>query len=82
MGTTKTRLVDLPDVLRVEEVARILRIGRNAAYEGVRSGAIPSIKLGRSVRVPKALLERMLKEGGYDAGSPTPLQGEGWDHQG
>jgi len=36
----------------VDEVAGMLRIGRNAAYELVARGEIPSVKVGRLVRVP------------------------------
>ena len=51
---------DQSHVLTVEEAARILRVGRSAAYEGVRSGAIPCVRIGRSIRVPRVALERML----------------------
>ena len=38
-------------LLRVEEVAVSLGIGRTQAYELVHSGEIPSIRIGRLVRV-------------------------------
>lgn len=48
----------LPPILTVEEVASILRIGRNAAYCLVKNGGITSIRVGRSIRIPrKALLQ-------------------------
>ena len=56
----------LPDMLRVEEAAAVLRISRSSAYDEValfqRTGGregLPSIRIGtRSLRVPKqALLE-------------------------
>ena len=50
----------MPDVLTVEETADVLRIGRSAAYAGVRSGDIPAIRVGRKLRVPRHLLERKL----------------------
>jgi excisionase family DNA binding protein len=53
-------LADLPAVLTVEETADVLRIGRTAAYAAIRSGEIPCIKLGRSIRVPKHRLELLL----------------------
>ena len=49
------------------ESVRILGIGRNAAYEGARRGAFPTIKIGKSVRAPKALIDRMLGIGGEAA---------------
>lgn len=54
---------DLPDMLRVDEAADVLRISRSRAYEEVnsylRSGGVeglPSIRIGRSLRVPKRAL--------------------------
>jgi excisionase family DNA binding protein len=44
----------------VEEAAKLLRIGRNQAYEGVASGAIPSVRIGKRIIVPRAALEQML----------------------
>ena len=43
----------LPLALRVEDLMPILGIGRNTAYELVRSGQIRSIKIGRQIRVPR-----------------------------
>lgn len=58
---------DPPVVLTVEEAARILRIGRSAAYEAARrylttGGAegLPVVRLGRRLRVPRPALARML----------------------
>ena len=59
-----------PGFLRVEEAATILRISRSAAYEqaniwlatGGRSG-LPVVRLGRSLRVPWAAIERLLAVG-------------------
>lgn len=51
-------LDDLPVTLRVEELMKLLDIGRNTAYELVRSGRLRSIRVGRQVRIPKnALIE-------------------------
>ena len=44
---------DLPLTMRVEDLMPVLRIGRNAAYELVRSGKIRSIRVGRSIRIPR-----------------------------
>ena len=42
-----------PDMLTVRQVADLLRIGRNTAYELVRAGLVPSVKIGRQIRVSK-----------------------------
>ena len=44
---------EMPITLRVEELMPILHIGRNTAYELVRSGKIRSIKVGRQLRIPR-----------------------------
>lgn len=44
----------------VPEAAQILGIGRSAAYEGARTGEIPTIRIGKRLLVPVAALERML----------------------
>ena len=44
----------------VTEVARILDIGRNLAYEAVARGEIPSIRIGGRILVPVAALEKLL----------------------
>lgn len=49
-----------PKVCTVEEAAKMLRISRSSAYEGVRTGQIPSLKIGKRILVPLAALERML----------------------
>ena len=52
---------ELPLALTVSEVSDVLRIGRNAVYEMVRCGEIPSIKLRKQIRVPKAALRAYLE---------------------
>jgi hypothetical protein len=39
-------------------------LGRNASYEAARRGEIPTIKIGRLLRVPVVALERKLVEAG------------------
>jgi excisionase family DNA binding protein len=54
--------LDLPAVLTVEEAASVLRIGRSAAYQAARSGDLPTIKIGRAIRVPRHRLVELLGE--------------------
>jgi excisionase family DNA binding protein len=54
------RLDDAPDVLTVPEAARLLRCGRNQLYDAIRRGDVPAVRIGRSLRVPRAGLLRML----------------------
>lgn len=74
-----------PDVLTVEEVARILRIGRNSAYAlarqwlstGGREG-LPAVRLGRNVRIPRPALEQLL---GCEIAVPTDGDGSNVDSE-
>ena len=54
---------ELPLTLRVEDLMPILGIGRNTAYELVRSGRIRSIRIGRQLRIPKDALVEYLSGG-------------------
>jgi excisionase family DNA binding protein len=45
----------------VDEAAKVLAISRGTAYEGIRTGQIPSIRIGGRIRVPTAALRRMLQ---------------------
>ena len=54
----------VPDFLRVEEAARVLRIGRTSAYELAReflvtggASGLPVVRIGRQLRVPRHRLE-------------------------
>lgn len=50
----------LPLMLTVKEVARVLRIGRNEAYAAVADGSLPSVRIGRSIRIPRNSLATLL----------------------
>ena len=56
-----------PQTLTVEEAAKVLRIGRTAAYALAREwratkgeSGLPVLELGRTLSVPRAALEAML----------------------
>ncbi|MGI8911249.1 MAG: helix-turn-helix domain-containing protein [Rubrobacteraceae bacterium] len=53
------------EYLKVPEVAEFLQIGRSHAYDLVADGEIPSVRIGRSVRVSRKELERWLEERRY-----------------
>lgn len=66
-------------VLTVPEAGRVLGLGRNASYEAARRGDIPTIRIGKLIRVPKAALNEMLGLGGVGAPfecNPTALPSE------
>ena len=56
MGTTTERLT-----IDVDEAGRLLGISRNAAYQAARTGAIPSLRIGKRVLIPRDAFERFLR---------------------
>ena len=66
----KPGLADNRRTLTVEEAARELGIGRGLAYEAVRTGALPALRVGRRLLVPVAALDRLLASGGKGGSSP------------
>lgn len=51
-----------PLLLRVPEVARTLGIARSLAYEMARDGRLPTIHIGKAVRIPRRRLEAWIEE--------------------
>lgn len=47
---------ELPDLCTPEEVRRFLRIGRNTVYDLIKSGALPCVRFGKLIRIPKTAL--------------------------
>ena len=56
--------------LSVEETSKVLGIGRNLCYERIKTGEIPSLKIGRRLLVPKAALMKMLEGAKDDSSQP------------
>jgi len=50
-------------VLTVKETACRLRISRGLAYEAIRQGIIPSIRIGWRILIPRKALEEMITSG-------------------
>lgn len=49
-------------VYQIAEVAAMLGLSRNAAYQAVQRGEIPAIRIGKRLLVPKASLFKLLGE--------------------
>lgn len=57
MTNTSYRTVeDLPLMLDIKDVAKILGIGKNLAYSLVNSGEIKGLRIGTKIRIPKQSL--------------------------
>ena len=53
---------EIPLIMKVEDLMPILLIGRNTAYELVRSGEIQSIRVGRQIRISRDALIEYIKQ--------------------
>ena len=58
----KTLFDSYPDVVSIEEIQQMLRIGKNAVYQLLKDGAIKSIKVGKRYVVPKKYIVDFLLE--------------------
>ncbi len=49
------------ELLTVEQVQELLKVGRTFAYALVRSGELPSYRVGRLIRIRRRDVERWLE---------------------
>lgn len=66
------------DILTIEELCEILKIGRNRAYELLDTGQIKGFRLGRPWKIPKLSVEHYLKnrlESYYEQAKPSSMPG-------
>ena len=54
----------LPDFLTVPQVAKRLQLGTAKVYGMARSKALPSVRIGGSIRIPRPALERWVNRQG------------------
>ena len=50
------------DILTVEELCGVLKIGKNTAYALLKSGEIKSVKIGRVYKIPKRSVIKYLNK--------------------
>ena len=46
-----------------DELAAMLKVTRQAIYSWIKQGRMESVRIGRTVRIPGAEVERLLREG-------------------
>lgn len=52
---------DLPDILKVPEVAEFLCISENCLREQIRQGRIKVLRFGRAIRIAKSEVLRLME---------------------
>jgi excisionase family DNA binding protein len=57
-----TRLEDCGSFLTVAEAANVLRISVNGTYDLIREGALPAVRNGRRLTVPRVVIERKIAD--------------------
>jgi hypothetical protein len=62
VGKEVIQMDDCKTLTVPEAGRRYFALGRNASYEAARRGEIPTIRIGRLLRVPIVALERKLEE--------------------
>jgi excisionase family DNA binding protein len=55
------KVTDASELLTVPEVAKLLKLSVTFVWREVRAGTLPTIRLGRSVRVTRADLDSYLE---------------------
>ena len=55
------RNCQIPFVMSVQEMAEILRIGRNSAYDLVRSKKVQSVRVGHQIRISREALLKFIQ---------------------
>ncbi len=56
-------LDNYPDILTIDDVRAILRVGKGAAYDAIKSGLVPSFRVGRQIRVYRDALKEAINGG-------------------
>lgn len=61
-------------LLTVEQAAKLCQISKGLAYDLIREGRLPHVRLGRVIRVPRFGLEQWIaREAGASAGLPDDV---------
>jgi excisionase family DNA binding protein len=54
-----TRIADLPEFTTVVEASTLLAVKKATLYGLVSKGVLPSVRVGRQIRIPRAALEAL-----------------------
>ena len=64
MQTAIVDAVETSLVIDIQAAGAMLGLNKNAAYAAAKRGDIPTIRIGRLIKVPKLAFHKMLEEAG------------------
>lgn len=67
------RVHTLGELLTIPQAAELLKVSRSFAYQLAQQGAIPTVRIGRVVRIPAAGLENWVRR---NTREPGPTAGD------
>lgn len=62
---------EFPDILSVDNLQKILKIGKNNVYRFIYTGAIKHMRIGRSIKIPKTFLIDYILTSCYNVSTVT-----------
>ncbi|WP_185757108.1 excisionase family DNA-binding protein [Nocardia bhagyanarayanae] len=63
--------LDAAPTISVDDFALLVGIGRSTAYAAIAAGEVPSVRVGRRVRVPSAWVQSQLHRDGRQSDSQS-----------
>jgi excisionase family DNA binding protein len=57
---------DDPEVLTVDEAAKVLRVGRSTVYDAIKRGEVPCVRVGRRLLISRRVLDKLLSDNKED----------------
>jgi excisionase family DNA binding protein len=72
-GGASVSFGELPLVLTVDEARRVLRIGRRQLYQAIARRDVHTLKVGRSIRIPRSSLEAWLAKPDHEPAQSVTL---------
>ena len=58
----KAREVPMPsETVSVDQFAQVFDLHRTTVYSAVKRGELPAVRVGRRIRIPRVVLDRLLR---------------------
>ena len=57
---------EYPDILTIDDVIKLLAVGRTTAYKLLRNNQIRHLRVGKSIKIPKQYLIDFITQSSYN----------------